>query len=353
MLDEGAAIVDVGGESTRPGADAVELDEELRRVLPVLERLVGRRVSIDTSRAEVARRGTRARRRARQRRHRAPPRPGARGRRRRRGRVICASCTCRGSLATMQEAPRYDDVVAEVSAFLEERLSHAVEAGIARGPDLPRSRVRLRQDARAEPRAPPPDRRARRARPAGDGRHLAQVDARADRPWRRRAGGHGRGLRRSAPSRRSIVARRCSACTTSARTSRRSPSRRRSSGGRWQHDDRASRHRAPRATTACSTTSAARGSASSSTSSWTSPTRQPREPTGSRMPSTTATSSLRSWRCRRRAPITYSRRSRATLADTLLARFPLTRARVRVRKPDVDLARPVEHAAIVVERRAG
>ena len=43
----------------------------------------------------------------------------------------------------------------------------------------------------------------------------------------------------------------------------------------------------------------------------------------------------------------------STLAETLLARFPLTRARVRVRKPDVDLARPVEHAAIVVERRAG
>src|SRR5436189_5440549 len=56
MLDEGAAIVDVGGESTRPGAEAVPLDEELRRVVPVLEGLHGMPVSIDTSKAEVARR---------------------------------------------------------------------------------------------------------------------------------------------------------------------------------------------------------------------------------------------------------------------------------------------------------
>ena len=57
MLDEGAAIVDVGGESTRPGAEPVGPDEELRRVIPVLERLQGEvPVSIDTSKAEVARR---------------------------------------------------------------------------------------------------------------------------------------------------------------------------------------------------------------------------------------------------------------------------------------------------------
>src|SRR6266576_834117 len=56
MLDEGAAIVDVGGESTRPGAEAAPLEEELRRVLPVLERLDGVPVSIDTAKAEVARR---------------------------------------------------------------------------------------------------------------------------------------------------------------------------------------------------------------------------------------------------------------------------------------------------------
>ena len=56
MIAEGAAIVDVGGESTRPGHEPVSLDEELRRVVPVLERLAGVPVSIDTSKAEVARR---------------------------------------------------------------------------------------------------------------------------------------------------------------------------------------------------------------------------------------------------------------------------------------------------------
>jgi dihydropteroate synthase len=56
MVDEGAAIVDVGGESTRPGSEGVSLDEELRRVVPVLERLSGLPVSIDTAKAEVARR---------------------------------------------------------------------------------------------------------------------------------------------------------------------------------------------------------------------------------------------------------------------------------------------------------
>src|SRR5438067_6835583 len=56
MIDEGAAIVDVGGESTRPGSEGVSLDEELRRVVPVLERLAGIPVSIDTVKAGVARR---------------------------------------------------------------------------------------------------------------------------------------------------------------------------------------------------------------------------------------------------------------------------------------------------------
>ncbi|MQA76773.1 MAG: hypothetical protein GEU88_21195, partial [Solirubrobacterales bacterium] len=56
LVRDGAAMVDVGGESTRPGARDVPLDEELRRVVPVLERLEGTPVSIDTSKAEVARR---------------------------------------------------------------------------------------------------------------------------------------------------------------------------------------------------------------------------------------------------------------------------------------------------------
>src|SRR5262245_30032981 len=57
MIEEGATIVDVGGESTRPGSEGVSLDEELRRVVPVLEALQGEvPVSIDTAKAEVARR---------------------------------------------------------------------------------------------------------------------------------------------------------------------------------------------------------------------------------------------------------------------------------------------------------
>jgi len=129
MLDEGAAIVDVGGESTRPGADPVGVDEELGRVLPVLERLQGRRVSIDTSRAEVARQAlalgaelvndVTALRRD----------PELAGVVADSGASLCL-VHMQGEPRTMQEAPRYDDVVSEVSAFLEERLSHAVEAGI-------------------------------------------------------------------------------------------------------------------------------------------------------------------------------------------------------------------------------
>ena len=54
MLEAGAAIVDIGGESTRPGSEGVSIDEELRRVVPVLEALEGAPVSVDTSKAEVA-----------------------------------------------------------------------------------------------------------------------------------------------------------------------------------------------------------------------------------------------------------------------------------------------------------
>ena len=77
MLDEGAAIIDVGGESTRPGSDGVPLDEELRRVVPVLEALAGAPVSIDTAKAGGRAPGARARRRARQRRDGAARRPAS------------------------------------------------------------------------------------------------------------------------------------------------------------------------------------------------------------------------------------------------------------------------------------
>jgi dihydropteroate synthase len=130
MFEEGAAVVDVGGESTRPGSEGVSLDEELRRVLPVLERLVGFPVSIDTAKAEVARRAlelgaelvndvTALR---------GDPRMAE---------VVAGSdaylCLMhmRGEPRTMQIDPTYDDVAAEVASFLEERMRFAVEAGIA------------------------------------------------------------------------------------------------------------------------------------------------------------------------------------------------------------------------------
>jgi dihydropteroate synthase len=130
MVADGAAIVDVGGESTRPGSDGVTLDEELRRVLPLLERLHGEvPVSIDTAKAEVARRALAL---------------GAelvndvtalRGDPELAGVVADAGgylCLMhmQGDPRTMQVEPRYDDVVSEVASFLEERLAAAVAAGI-------------------------------------------------------------------------------------------------------------------------------------------------------------------------------------------------------------------------------
>ena len=131
MLAEGAAIVDVGGESTRPGADGVNADAELRRVVPVLEALEGDvPVAIDTSKAEVARRAlelgaelvndvTALR---------ADPELAAAVAES--GAYLCLM-HMQGEPRTMQLDPRYDDVVSEVTAFLEERLDVAVAAGIA------------------------------------------------------------------------------------------------------------------------------------------------------------------------------------------------------------------------------
>jgi dihydropteroate synthase len=131
MLAEGAAIVDVGGESTRPGSEGVGTNEELRRVLPVLEQVGGEvPVSIDTSKAEVARRALEL---------------GAelvnditalRGDAEMAETVAAADAyLClmhmQGEPRTMQADPRYDDVVSEVAAFLEERLRIAVAAGVS------------------------------------------------------------------------------------------------------------------------------------------------------------------------------------------------------------------------------
>jgi dihydropteroate synthase len=134
MLEaEGAAILDVGGESTRPGADAVPTAEELRRVLPVIEGLASggasAQLSVDTSKATVAAAALAA---------------GAtlvndvtalRGDAEMAGVIAGSGADCclmhmLGDPGTMQLDPRYDDVVAEVKAFLEERIAFAVAAGI-------------------------------------------------------------------------------------------------------------------------------------------------------------------------------------------------------------------------------
>ena len=130
---EGAAILDIGGESTRPGADPVGASEELRRVLPVIEGLIAAgakaEISIDTSKAEVADQALRAGATivndvtALRADPEMAPVVAAEG---------AALCLMHmlGDPRTMQDDPRYDDVVAEVSAFLQERMAVAVAAGV-------------------------------------------------------------------------------------------------------------------------------------------------------------------------------------------------------------------------------
>jgi dihydropteroate synthase len=133
MAEEGAAIVDIGGESTRPGSVGVSAEEELRRVLPVLEQLGGEvPLSMDTSKAAVAQAALE------------------------RGAILVNDVTAlrgdpelaevvassgaylclmhmQGEPRTMQEEPRYEDVAAEVASFLEERLAFAIAQGIPEG----------------------------------------------------------------------------------------------------------------------------------------------------------------------------------------------------------------------------
>jgi dihydropteroate synthase len=130
MVAEGAAIVDVGGESTRPRSDGVSLDEELRRVLPVLEQLEGEvPVSIDTSKAEVARRATELGAELVNDVTALRGDPAMAAVVADAGAYLCLMHML-GEPRTMQDDPRYDDVVADVKAFLEERLGFAVAAGI-------------------------------------------------------------------------------------------------------------------------------------------------------------------------------------------------------------------------------
>jgi len=131
MIDEGADIIDIGGESTRPGAEPVSLDEELARVIPLVEFVAGMgvSVSVDTSKAEVMRAAVGA---------------GAS--------MVNDVCALQGAGAleavadldvpvclmhmqgtpgTMQDKPQYDDVVNDIIAFFKERVSACEQAGIS------------------------------------------------------------------------------------------------------------------------------------------------------------------------------------------------------------------------------
>jgi dihydropteroate synthase len=131
MVEEGAAIIDVGGESTRPGAAPVGTQEEIDRVVPVIEALAARAdavISVDSSKPEVIAAALRAGA------HmvndvRALQLPGALQAAASHDAAVCVM-HMQGEPATMQAAPRYDDVVAEVHAFLAGRVAACRAAGI-------------------------------------------------------------------------------------------------------------------------------------------------------------------------------------------------------------------------------
>ena len=133
LVAEGADILDIGGESTRPGADEVPVEEELRRVIPVIERLAKETslpISIDTSKPEVMRAAVVAGAGMINdvfglRREGALDAAAALG-------VPVVLMHMQGEPRSMQEAPQYDDVVAEVHRFLAERIFAAEMSGIAK-----------------------------------------------------------------------------------------------------------------------------------------------------------------------------------------------------------------------------
>ena len=138
MVAEGAAIIDVGGESTRPGAPPVGVEEELRRVLPVVEALAAELpvpISVDTGTPEVIREAV-AVGAGLVNDVRALRVPGALEAAAAAGVPVCLM-HMQGEPGTMQASPRYDDVVGEVVRFLEERVAACEAQGI------PRSRILL------------------------------------------------------------------------------------------------------------------------------------------------------------------------------------------------------------------
>jgi dihydropteroate synthase len=134
LAAEGADILDIGGESTRPGSDVVPLEEELSRVIPVIEGLRKQtdvRISIDTRKGEVMRRAADAGADIINDVSALTFEPDA---------AEAAAATglpvilmhAQGDPKTMQDAPRYDDVLLDVFDFLERRISHAETAGVPR-----------------------------------------------------------------------------------------------------------------------------------------------------------------------------------------------------------------------------
>lgn len=133
LVAEGADLLDIGGESTRPGSAPVPLEEELRRVIPVIEQLAGQTqvpISIDTFKPEVMRAAVAAGAGMINDIH-ALRQPGALATAADLG-VPVVLMHMQGEPGSMQDTPHYDDVVAEVHRFLAERMFSAEMAGIAK-----------------------------------------------------------------------------------------------------------------------------------------------------------------------------------------------------------------------------
>jgi len=182
MVQDGADIVDIGGESTRPGSQPVPEEEELRRVLPVIQAVRERAdvpISIDTTKSCVAERALQAgacmvndisglgfdp--------HMAEvvARHGA----------LCCIMHIQGTPQTMQQNPQYEDVVRDISRYFEERLALAERTGIPRENIWLDPRHRLWQNSATQPRNPAPPARVHRVWLAHPHRHLTQVVHRQD-----------------------------------------------------------------------------------------------------------------------------------------------------------------------------
>ncbi len=346
MVDDGAALVDVGGESTRPGAGAVSLDEELRRVVPVLEAIAGELpVSIDTSKAEVARRAlslgaifvndvTALR-----------GDPELAGVVAESGAFLCLMHML-GEPRTMQDDPRYDDVVSEVARFLEERLAFAVGEGIPEERICLDPGIGFGKTVEHNVELIVAARRDRRPRPARGGRGVAE--ALPGTAPRRHRGDHRPGRGRDRRRRHRLRAR----CDDAPRA-RRPPAcrgpRRCGRGGAVSsvtielyglelhgfhgvlEEERRDGQTFLFDLELDADVAAARSDDLAETIDYREIVACVREISDGRA-------------------FELLEALAEALADALLARFPVSRVRVRVRKPQVQLEAPVEYTAVTVER---